>query len=177
MKCHEREGEFGIIVPRGIQSEADQETPWGGVSLPNGRLIEACENANLPTVARKALNLLADQLVDTQKKIADLTADIRTEASANDAAQRLQAIPGVGPITASAFVASLWDISDFKSSRDLSAWIGLRSVSRTDRVPARTTETTFIRRERTLGEDFDPSRDIASCQRHACSVTQCPAGQ
>lgn len=104
-------GEFGITIPKGIQNV--------------GRLIEACENAKLPAVARKALNLLADQLVDTQKRIADLTADLRADASANDAARRLQTVPGVGPITASAFVASLPDISDFKSGRDLSAWIGL----------------------------------------------------
>lgn len=104
-------GEFGITIPKGIQNV--------------GRLIEACENAKLPDVARKALNLLADQLVDTRKKIADLTTDIRTDSSANEAAQRLQTIPGVGPITASAFIASLPNISDFKSARDLSAWIGL----------------------------------------------------
>lgn len=104
-------GEFGITIPKGIQNV--------------GRVIEACENTNLPAVSRKSLNLLADQLVDTQKRIANLTADIRTAASVDEAARRLQTIPGVGPITASAFVASLPDISDFTSGRDLSAWIGL----------------------------------------------------
>ncbi len=104
-------GEFGISIPKGIQNV--------------GRVIEACESAKLPMTARKALNLLADQLVEIRKKIADLTTDIRTDASANEAAQRLQTIPGIGPITASAFVASLPDINDFKSARDLSAWIGL----------------------------------------------------
>ena len=54
------------------------------------RLIAACDRVDLPTPARKALNLLADQLVDTQKKIDDLTAGIRADAQANDAAQRLQ---------------------------------------------------------------------------------------
>jgi len=69
-------GEFGVVVPRGIH---DVE-----------RLIAACDRVDLPTPARKALNLLADQLVDTQRKIDDLTADIRADAQANDAAQRLQ---------------------------------------------------------------------------------------
>ncbi len=71
------------------------------------------------------MKLLADQLFDTQKRIATLTADVRGDAFANDAAQRLQTIPGIGPVTASAVVASLPDISDFKSGRDLSVWIGL----------------------------------------------------
>ena len=104
-------GEFGIVIPKGIQNV--------------GRVIEACDSAKLPTAARKALNLLADKLIDTQKKIAELTTDIRADVTSNEAAQRLQTIPGVGPITASAFVATLPDIADFKSARDLSAWLGL----------------------------------------------------
>jgi transposase len=104
-------GEFGIIVAKGIHN-AD-------------RLIAACDRADLPAPARKALNLLADQLVDTQRKIAELTADIHADAKANEAAQRLQTIPGIGPITASALVTTLPDVSDFRSGRDLSAWIGL----------------------------------------------------
>lgn len=54
-----------------------------------------------------------------------LTADIRADAHENEAAQRLQTIPSIGPITASALVCALPDLSDFKSGRDLSAWIGL----------------------------------------------------
>lgn len=104
-------GEFGIIVAKGSHNA--------------GRLIAACDRADLPAPARMALNLLADQLVDTQRKIEDLTADIHADAKANDAAQRLQTIPGIGPITASALVATLPDVSDFRSGRDLSAWIGL----------------------------------------------------
>lgn len=104
-------GEFGIVVPQGIHNM--------------DRLIAACDKADLPGPARKALNLLADQLADTQRKIEDLTTDVRADAAANEAARRLQTIPGIGPITASALVASLPDVSDFKSGRDLSAWLGL----------------------------------------------------
>lgn len=116
-------GEFGIVVPQGIHNM--------------GRLIAACDRADLPGPARKALNLLADQLADTQRKIEDLTTDVRADAAANEAARRLQTIPGIGPITASALVASLPDVSDFKSGvaivsrtdgatkATLSAWLGL----------------------------------------------------
>jgi transposase len=69
-------GAFGIVVPKGIHNME--------------RLITACEQANLPAPARKALSLLADQLVDTQRKIDDLTADIRADAKAHEDAQRLQ---------------------------------------------------------------------------------------
>jgi transposase len=104
-------GEFGVVVPKGIQNVE--------------RLIAACDRADLPAPARKALTLLADPLVDTQSRIEALTADIRADAQATDAAQRLQTIPGVGPITASALVSTLPDIAEFKSGRDLSAWLGL----------------------------------------------------
>jgi transposase len=76
-------GEFGIVVPKGIHNDA--------------RLIEACDGADLPAPARKALNLPADQLVDTQRKIDALAADIRAEARGNEDARRLQTIPGVPP--------------------------------------------------------------------------------
>lgn len=93
------------------------------------RLITACEGANLPAPARRALSLLSDQLADTQRKIEALTADIRADARVNEAARRLQTIPGIGPITASALVSALSDISDFGSRRDLSAWLGLTQAA------------------------------------------------
>ena len=104
-------GEFGIVVPKGIHNVE--------------RLIIACAKANLPAPARKALNLLADQLIDTRRKIEDLTADVRADAKGNEDARRLQTIPGIGPITASALVSALPDIAGFQSGRDLSAWLGL----------------------------------------------------
>jgi transposase len=48
-------GEFGIVVPKGIHNVE--------------RLIIACEQANLPAPAHKALSLFADQLIDTRPKI------------------------------------------------------------------------------------------------------------
>jgi len=74
--------EFRILVPKGIDNV--------------GRQIIACEQADLPVPARKALSLLADQLVDSQKKIEVLTADIRADARASDDAQRLH---GLRPFT------------------------------------------------------------------------------
>ncbi|MBW7057985.1 transposase, partial [Paracoccus bogoriensis] len=48
---------------------------------------------------------------------------------ANEDAQRLQTIPGIGPVTAGALVSALPDIGDVRSGRqsgrDLSAWLGL----------------------------------------------------
>lgn len=43
----------------------------------------------------------------------------------NEASRRLDAIPGVGPVLATALVASVPDPKIFRSARDFAAWIGL----------------------------------------------------
>lgn len=104
-------GEFGIVAPKGVHNV--------------GRLLEAGERADLPACARAPLRLLADQFFDTRDRIAELTRDIRREAEMGEAAKRLQTIPGIGPITATALAATLPDVTGFRTSRDLSAWLGL----------------------------------------------------
>jgi transposase len=44
---------------------------------------------------------------------------------ANEASKRLESIPGVGIIGASAITATVSDASAFRSGRDFAAWIGL----------------------------------------------------
>lgn len=43
----------------------------------------------------------------------------------NEASRKLEAIPGIGPITASAIVATVGNATEFKNSRQLAAWLGL----------------------------------------------------
>lgn len=43
----------------------------------------------------------------------------------NEASRKLEAIPGIGPITASAIVATMGNASEFKNGRQLAAWLGL----------------------------------------------------
>ena len=104
-------GKFGIVAAKGVHNV--------------GRLLEAGERAALPASARGPLRLLADQFFQTQEKIDELTREIRRKAEASAPAKRLQTIPGVGPITATALAATLPDVTGFRTSRDLSAWLGL----------------------------------------------------
>jgi transposase len=50
---------------------------------------------------------------------------ILASARATEVGRRLMAVPGVGPVLASAMVASVPDPHAFRSGRNLSAWIGL----------------------------------------------------
>ncbi len=69
-------------------------------------------------------------------RVDDLTAEIETLAAGDEACQRLMGIPGVGPLTSSAMVASVGDGSAFRRGRDFSAWLGLvpRQMSTGDRT-------------------------------------------
>jgi transposase len=103
--------EFGIVAPKGVHNV--------------GRLLTMAEEAALPESARNPIKLLSEQFQDTQMKVEDVTAEIRKAAENDEAARRLQTIPGIGPITSSVLAATLPDVSNFKTARDLAAWLGL----------------------------------------------------
>ena len=59
------------------------------------------------------------------QRIDALDQQIHAFVKTNDTAQRLMTISGIGPITASALVATTGDPHLFKNSRQFSAWLGL----------------------------------------------------
>ena len=89
-------------------------------------LIRKGEDDRVPPAARDCLMALAAQLELVKRQI--LEADRRVNLSgigSNGTSRRLEAIPSVGPLIASAIVASVPDPHVFKSGRDMSAWIGI----------------------------------------------------
>src|SRR5688572_27407394 len=69
--------------------------------------------------------MLEAQLKVVKEQILDNDRRVRANARETDLGRRLMEIPGVGPLLASAFVATVADAHAFKSGRCLSAWIGL----------------------------------------------------
>jgi transposase len=57
--------------------------------------------------------------------VKEIDQQIQRWHSNNEASQRLAAIAGVGPITATAMVASIGDARNFSNGRQLAAWLGL----------------------------------------------------
>jgi len=88
-------------------------------------IITKGQDKRVPETAREIFLALASQLELMKHQI--LQADRRVLAwhRTSQTSKRLEAIPGVGPLIASALVASVPDASTFRSARDLSAWIGL----------------------------------------------------
>ena len=76
-------------------------------------------------VARQALGMLVEQLRSVQARIKALEATLLAWHRCNAASLRLATIPGVGVITATALVATIGDGAQFRSGRQLSAWLGL----------------------------------------------------
>ncbi len=89
------------------------------------QLIAKGEDERVPAVARDCLAVLAAQLELVTRQILDADRRILAWHRSSELSQRLEAIPGVGPLIASALIAAIPDPKVFRSGRDLSAWIGL----------------------------------------------------
>jgi len=88
-------------------------------------LIRKGEKPEIPAEACICLAALADQIDLLKQRILELDRQIMKWHRANELSRKLEGIPGVGPLVATALAASIPDPSVFRSGRDLSAWIGL----------------------------------------------------
>jgi len=79
----------------------------------------------VPECVRKVLAPLAKQIDALDAAIETIDKDLAAEAKADDESRRLMSIPGIGPVTASAIVATIPDMSAFASGREFSAFLGL----------------------------------------------------
>ena len=83
------------------------------------------KDARLPIDARASVIVLAAQLQAVQTLIGSIEKRIKTQHRSNEASKRLETIPGIGVIGASAIAATVADPTVFRSGRDFAAWIGL----------------------------------------------------
>jgi transposase len=106
--------EYGIIIPQGITNI--------GKRLPE--ILEDGENG-LPGTFRRLIERLGDHLKELDSQVLELELQIQTWHRENESSKKLAQIPGIGPITASALVATIGDARNFENSRQLAAWLGL----------------------------------------------------
>jgi transposase len=79
----------------------------------------------VPIDARASLIVLAAQLQALHTMIGSIEKRLTVQHRANEANKRLESIPGIGLIGASAIAATVTDPKAFRSGRDFAAWIGL----------------------------------------------------
>ncbi len=104
-----------------------------GIVAPIGRIgmeqllsiVENAEDKRVPADARTCLKMLAVQLGVVKGQILENDRRVIADARSTDLGRRLMEVPGVGPVLASALVATVADPGIFRSGRDLAAWIGL----------------------------------------------------
>lgn len=106
--------EFGVVIPKGI-GQLEQCLP---------QILEEPDNGLL-SMSRELFSRLFEHFRELDQQVKALEVQIKTWHRDSAASQRLQKIPGIGPLTASALVASIGDAKSFKNARQLAAWLGL----------------------------------------------------
>lgn len=103
-----------------------------GISLPIGatalhRVPALLDDPQHPVPLRLkgVVMRLHHQIQLLNDEIKDIESDLKQQLKEDDAGSRLQSIPGIGPITASAVLADVGDASNYRSGRDFAASLGL----------------------------------------------------
>jgi len=111
--------EFGIVIAQGIGS---------AVRFAKGVLDG--DKPGIPEVAIDVLGNLSNQLVALHLRVRWYEMRMQLQARQDPRAMLLRTIPGVGPVTASAIVATAGDASQFRNGREFAAWLGLTPLNR-----------------------------------------------
>jgi len=106
--------EFGIVAPVGRHGV---EELLNVVADPNDKRV--------PEIARACLSAFGAQLCRIKEQILEFDRLIRAWHRSNEMSMRLDEAPGVGPVLATAVVATVADPKSFRSGRNFSAWIGI----------------------------------------------------
>lgn len=106
--------EYGLAVGRRIEVLR--------TALP--LLLEDAENG-LTLDFRILLDELRQDLINLDERVQVMDKKIKTLANSHGEAKRLLAIPGIGPITATAIISTIGNGKQFKRGRDFAAWLGL----------------------------------------------------
>jgi len=106
--------EFGHVMPVGREKLRMQLPDW----------LEDADNG-LPYRLRAVIQRQYNRLCELDSEINQYERDIAEHVQQDEGAQRLMNIEGVGPLTASAIVASIGTAEQFKNARQFTAWLGL----------------------------------------------------
>lgn len=106
--------EFGIVIAKGIRSL-------------ERRLPEILEDAanGLSGISRDLFNRLFNHFLELDRQVKEFDEQINKWHRENADSRRLERIPGIGPITATALIAAIGNASAFENARQLAAWLGL----------------------------------------------------
>ena len=98
-----------------------------GISYIAQRVPDVIEDASieLPGTFRRLIDRLLEHLKLLHRQVEEIEAQIKAWHRANEASQRLEKVPGIGPLTATALVATVGDAKNFENGRQFAAWLGV----------------------------------------------------
>ena len=112
-------GEFGVVIAQGI-----------GSAIKFAKAVLDGDRPNFPEVAVDVLVNLSNQIVALHLRILWYQKRLQLEARKDPRVMLLRTIPGIGPITASAIVATAGDGHQFRNGREFATWLGLTPLNR-----------------------------------------------
>jgi transposase len=106
--------EYGVVISKGVSK------------LRQG-VVEKLESDQdkLSALSQERFWKLLEAFVALEEQIAHDQEQLERLAKRPPEYQRLMTIPGLGPITATAMMAAVGDVSVFKNGRQFAAWLGL----------------------------------------------------
>jgi transposase len=106
--------EYGIVLPQSIAKF-------------RALIIEKLEadQAKLTALSTEVFRHLYEEFLALEKRLAYYNEKLTAIGQAHPECQRLQTIPGIGSVSATALVAAIGDVTQFKNGRQLAAWLGL----------------------------------------------------
>ena len=107
-------GEFGLVIPKGI-AQIPRRIP---------ELLEDADNG-LPGLVRQTIARLLAHFNELHRQVLEMETQIKAWHRESPASRKLAEVPGIGPITASALLASVGNARGFANGRQLAAWLGL----------------------------------------------------
>ena len=106
--------EYGLVAPQQLAQLRAASPVW----------LEDAENG-LTSRFRRLLNDLWDDLKTLDQRVAELDHEINMIAQSDPVAKRLQQLRGVGPMVATALVATVGNAEQFANGRQMAASLGL----------------------------------------------------
>jgi transposase len=107
-------GEYGVIVPQGI-AHVGERVP---------RLLEETAS-ELPEVFRRLVKRLLEHLRELHRQVDEIEQQIRDWHRSSTLSRRLEKVPGIGVLTATALAATVGNARSFDNGRQMAAWLGL----------------------------------------------------
>lgn len=106
--------EYGIVLPQSL-------------AKCRALIVEKLEDeqAKLTALGTEVFWHLYEEFLAVEKRLAYDDEKLAAIGQAHPECQRLQTIPGIGPVTATALIAAIGDATQFKNGRQLAAWLGL----------------------------------------------------